>query len=182
MEGGGVNGKRCWVVGLEGVMGAARGGGETDLGVGCWKTGGRTGGVETRFISGGSDLTMTEGAPKADETGGVGGRKFSLNWKSAGVNLYCDGLKLDSVVGVVDLEAAGGIWRVMGRLVVLVTAMGVSCTCCWLTGILACVETCVRGASSSRARPAMGRDSGTVGGGDVDVDDADIGVVLKWIP
>ena len=41
------------------------------------------------------------------EAGGVGGVKFSLNWKSAGVNLYWDGLNLDSVGGVVELTAAG---------------------------------------------------------------------------
>ena len=51
---------------------------------------------------------MTEGALKVVEAGGVLGRKLSLNWKSAGVNLYWDGLNLDSLVGgVVDLIPAG---------------------------------------------------------------------------
>ena len=107
MDGGGVKGKRWLVVGLEGVMGAnvTGGGGETDSGGGCggcWKIGGRAGGVATCFISDGSDLTMT-GVLTMVEAGGVGGWKL----KSAEVILNRDGSKLKSVGGVVDLIPAG---------------------------------------------------------------------------
>ena len=51
---------------------------------------------------------------------------------------------------------------------------------CWLTGMLVCGDTCVRGASSSRAGSGKGWDAGTMGGGDVEDDDAD--ALLKWIP